>query len=568
MNLPQVGSVLVIFSLVILLGFGSVGIAEAAKAPGVYATEINSKAVCGDRLCDTPMSIEEKIAEFRAEPEELVTRGDDDSSTTGTSMMMEFVGGLVGEFGGPIGGILFDTIFPSGDDDSLEELLEAMEDRLTGHIDAQFEEQTSILLGAILDMQFSISESIKEQSDNADLKRARETIDTWHTLHKRYINYLAYTDDSNDQKADELKAKWGEKDFETNVISNLIDKDKLSLELRIEGFPLYWMGQLMFIAYSQDQAQLANPENPNNTDHAQNIKDTVASMKRQLDTTKNDETEFRLSHIGQVVCWEQGGHDVIQYDVKLIGDEKLLGLGGNIMDSFEFKGITGYYCLFTNHETDEDNEGWSDKKWSLGAMCPADVGMAAALKAEGWIAVENSGFCINKGIGTLYVVQVVRPSDDFFSSPITPERLKDWLENERNALKWEFNNELDEKFEPYYDAMKDLENLRTTPVPEIIITEVVSFRGMVKDTTVMDTSPPLVCSLGQFAALGDLVCTDAPAGSFVNTTGATSSMLCPAGTYQPDSGQSLCISCPIKTHSIEPGATSCMACPQCNAVGS
>jgi len=562
MNLPQVGSVVVIFSLVLLLGFGSIDIAEAKKASGVYVTEINSKAVCGDRLCDTPMTIEEKIAEFRGESEELVTRGGD-IITTGTSMMMEFAGGLADEIGGPIGGILFDTIFPSGDDDRLEELLEGMEDRLTEHIDKQFEEQTSILLGAILDMQFSISESIKEQSDNADLKRARETIDTWHTLHKRYINYLAFTDDSNDQKADELEKKWGEKDFETNVISNLIDKDKLSLELRIEGFPLYWMGQLMFIAYSQDQAQLANPENPNNTDHAQNIKDTVASMKRQLDTTKDDETEFRLSHIGQVVCWEQGGHDVTQYDIKLIG------LGGNIMDSFEFKGTTGYYCLFTNHETDEKYEGWSDKKWSLGAMCPLNVGMSAELEAEGWIAMKDSGFCINTGIGTLYVLPVVEPSDDFFSSPITPERLKDWLENERNALKWKFNNELDEKFEPYYDAMKDLENLRTTPVPEIIITEVVrfGFDGMIEDTAVMDTPPPLVCPLGQFAAPGDLVCTDAPAGSFVNTTGATSSILCPAGTYQPDSGQSLCISCPIKTAS-EPGAISCMVCPQCNTAGS
>ena len=83
----------------------------------------------------------------------------------------------------------------------------------------------------------------------------------------------------------------------------------------------------------------------------------------------------------------------------------------------------------------------------------------------------------------------------------------------------------------------------------------------------MDTPPPLVCPLGQFAAPGDLLCTDALAGSFVNTTGATSSILCPAGTFQPDSGQSSCILCPIKTVS-EPGAISCMVCLQCNTVGS
>ena len=51
MNLPQICSVLVIFSLVILLGFGSVGTAEALKSSGVYQTEINSAKVCGDKLC-------------------------------------------------------------------------------------------------------------------------------------------------------------------------------------------------------------------------------------------------------------------------------------------------------------------------------------------------------------------------------------------------------------------------------------------------------------------------------------------------------------------------------------
>ena len=59
------------------------------------------------------------------------------------------------------------------------------------------------------------------------------------------------------------------------------------------------------------------------------------------------------------------------------------------------------------------------------------------------------------------------------------------------------------------------------------------------------------CSLGQFAAPGDLVCTDAPAGTFVDKTGATEATLCPAGTW-----------------SSEPGAISCMVCPSCNTVGS
>jgi len=98
-------------------------------------------------------------------------------------------------------------------------------------------------------------------------------------------------------------------------------------------------------------------------------------------------------------------------------------------------------------------------------------------------------------------------------------------------------------------------------------------------------SGPLVCPLGQFAAPGDLVCTYAPAGTFVDTVGATSSTLCPAGTFQSLTGQISCILapagtfvdttgateatlCPAGTWSSEPGATSCMDCPNCNNVGS
>jgi len=36
----------------------------AQKASGTYLTEIGSKNVCGDKLCDVPLSIEEKISAF------------------------------------------------------------------------------------------------------------------------------------------------------------------------------------------------------------------------------------------------------------------------------------------------------------------------------------------------------------------------------------------------------------------------------------------------------------------------------------------------------------------------
>ena len=38
--------------------------AEAKKSSGTYLTEIGSQKVCGDKLCDVSLSIEEKIASF------------------------------------------------------------------------------------------------------------------------------------------------------------------------------------------------------------------------------------------------------------------------------------------------------------------------------------------------------------------------------------------------------------------------------------------------------------------------------------------------------------------------
>ena len=38
--------------------------AEAKKSAGTYLNEIGSAKVCGDKMCDAPLSIAEKITEF------------------------------------------------------------------------------------------------------------------------------------------------------------------------------------------------------------------------------------------------------------------------------------------------------------------------------------------------------------------------------------------------------------------------------------------------------------------------------------------------------------------------
>jgi len=488
MNLPQVGSVIVIFSLVILLGFGFIGIAEAAKASGVSTTEINSAKVCGDRLCDTPMTIEEKITEFRSESE-LVTRGLF-SGITGTGMMTAFAGGLSGEVAGFIAGQLFDSIFPSGADENVEELLADMEDRLNEHLDKVIEEQTSILLGAMTDMQFSLVESMKEESTNDHLFTARTNIGAWHTYHKQYINYLVYnSDDSNDEKADELKGQWGKIDFQVDVISNLTDLDNLSQKLRVEGFPLYWMGQLLFIAYSQDQALLANPESPNNTDHALNIKDTVAAMELQLKAVKIDAEEVRLSQITQVKCI-MTSTDQVQENVVLKPDKVSTFAGvffqvpETTLDSFRFENVQAENCWVEDLQTNQKFQGWSGYKWSLkGNNLCMPLYIANKLINEGeWQNVKTDA-CPSGS--KLVAKPYVKYSDQILSWPVPLQTLKEKLEMNRVNMITTMENQLYEQFLPYDDAMKDLENLKTTPIPNTTTPSdsFIPLRGGDKDCT-------------------------------------------------------------------------------------
>ena len=73
-----------------------------------------------------------------------------------------------------------------------------------------------------------------------------------------------------------------------------------------------------------------------------------------------------------------------------------------------------------------------------------------------------------------------------------------------------------------------------------------------------------MCPIGQFAAPGDLECTVAPAGSFVDTVGATEPTLCAVGTYQPLSSQSSCIDADAGSYVPATGAIDTIICPEDN----
>jgi PKD repeat protein len=78
--------------------------------------------------------------------------------------------------------------------------------------------------------------------------------------------------------------------------------------------------------------------------------------------------------------------------------------------------------------------------------------------------------------------------------------------------------------------------------------------------TTTTTAPPALCSPGTFSATGSEPCQAAPAGSFVNTTGATSATLCDAGSYSPSTGATSCLLAPPGTFVSSTGAAAATPC--------
>jgi hypothetical protein len=91
-------------------------------------------------------------------------------------------------------------------------------------------------------------------------------------------------------------------------------------------------------------------------------------------------------------------------------------------------------------------------------------------------------------------------------------------------------------------------------------------------------SVPVACEPGFFSTTGSEPCTPAPAGSFVDTAGATEATLCPVGTFSAESGAVACTQapagsfvdtegaiaatlCPVGTFSAESGAVACTQAP-------
>ena len=80
------------------------------------------------------------------------------------------------------------------------------------------------------------------------------------------------------------------------------------------------------------------------------------------------------------------------------------------------------------------------------------------------------------------------------------------------------------------------------------------------DTNIDNIRPQ--CSEGRFSESGFGPCTKAPAGSFVDTPGATVAVPCPPGRYQPDTGQMMCLQAAPGSYVSTTGATSATLCPR------
>jgi len=75
-----------------------------------------------------------------------------------------------------------------------------------------------------------------------------------------------------------------------------------------------------------------------------------------------------------------------------------------------------------------------------------------------------------------------------------------------------------------------------------------------------DTPDPVKCAAGSYSATGNTPCTAAPAGSYVDTVGATSATLCPVGTFSSTVGSTSCTDAPAGTFVNTVGAIAATAC--------
>jgi hypothetical protein len=69
-----------------------------------------------------------------------------------------------------------------------------------------------------------------------------------------------------------------------------------------------------------------------------------------------------------------------------------------------------------------------------------------------------------------------------------------------------------------------------------------------------------LCQPGTFSVSGSEPCIPAPAGSYVDTTGATEATLCPAGTFSATSGAIACTPAPHGSYVDSPGAVAATPC--------
>lgn len=85
--------------------------------------------------------------------------------------------------------------------------------------------------------------------------------------------------------------------------------------------------------------------------------------------------------------------------------------------------------------------------------------------------------------------------------------------------------------------------------------------GSIGSYTVSGTiTAPVPCDPGTYSETGYQPCTAAPAGTFVDTVGATSATPCPVGTFQPDQGADSCIVAPVGSYVDTVGATTATPC--------
>jgi len=320
---------------------------------------------------------------------------------------------MAGTYGGPLGQTLFDLFVK--DPNSQNPV-----------------DNSQKIIDAISNMEEDLKNEIKKDFDEQNTKTAKAEIRSWidFGLHDYLIEKTNKKEKKTKTKLSaDLEKKWDKGDIESNVIEIL--SEDVSVNLRIDGFATYWAANLFRIGYLQEQALLdEGVTNPNDSDWADDIPNTITKMGTNLTLVKADATTKRMGEIGKVDEASGTAHNVTQHNVEV----QYRGLSKRTtMSSHTFANVPKTWYYFIDHQTGKQFTETAYRKMYLDRVIIHNTGHQDFEKASNTYLNGNA-------------------------QSKTEKKHKDYCES--------VPDQIDNHYKPYQDTLEELQKLKDKPIPD------------------------------------------------------------------------------------------------------